>query len=97
MPHVGRKREHRHVGRDRSRKKIHVVTGHIEWEPNAPKGVKRFEVIQMHNPDGRKITNTPHTFRYRCPLCREESDISADNYEEAQNVHYLTSHHGRKI
>ena len=52
MPHVGRRRGQKHVGHDRTHRssKIHVVTGHIEWESNAPKDVKRFEVIQMHNP-----------------------------------------------
>jgi len=42
-----------HVGRDRTRKsdKVHIVTGHIEWDSNAPKDVGRFKRIQLNNPE----------------------------------------------
>jgi len=45
-----------HVGRDRTRKsdKVHVVTGTIDWGDEAPKDVKRFNKIQLKNPEDEK-------------------------------------------
>jgi hypothetical protein len=34
----------------RKSSKVHEVTGIVQWDKNAPEDVKRFEVIQMHNP-----------------------------------------------
>ena len=57
MVHVGRKRQHRsqHIGHDRTRKKIHVVTGDIDWKGEAPPDVKRFTKIQLNNPDSESM------------------------------------------
>lgn len=37
-----------------------MVTGHVDWGPEAPPDVRRFEVIEMRNPENQRDVTSWH-------------------------------------